>query len=125
MKILLDTHVYIWWLMQSPRLAPQAIRRIEGADMVYVSAASIWEASIKTGTGKLRADVDDLQRKIALSQFIELPVTARHAVASAKLPLLHKDPFDRILVAQAISEPLRLLTADRRLASYSDLVDLL
>lgn len=125
MKILLDTHVYIWWLMQSPKLGPEAVRRIDGADEVYVSAASIWEASIKTGTGKLKADVEDLRQKIALSQFIELPVTARHAVTSSTLPLLHKDPFDRILVAQAITEPLRLLTADRRLAAYSDLIDLL
>lgn len=125
MKILLDTHVYIWWLMQSPRLGPEAIRRIESADEVYVSAASIWEAAIKTGTGKLKADVEDLRRKIVHSQFIELPVTAQHAVASSALPMLHKDPFDRILVAQAITEPLRLLTADRRLARYSGLVDLM
>jgi PIN domain nuclease of toxin-antitoxin system len=103
----------------------EAIRRIESADEVYVSAASIWEASIKTGTGKLRADIDELHRKIAHNQFIELPVTAQHAVTSSTLPPLHKDPFDRILVAQAISEPLRLLTADRRLGSYSDLVELL
>ncbi len=125
MKILLDTHVYIWWLMRSPKLSMEAIRRIESADEVYVSAASIWEASIKTGTGKLRADIDELHRKIAHNQFIELPVTAQHAGTSSTLPPLHKDPFDRILVAQAISEPLRLLTADRRLGSYSDLVELL
>jgi PIN domain nuclease of toxin-antitoxin system len=125
MKILLDTHVYIWWLMRSPKLSMEAIRRIESADEVYVSSASIWEASIKTGTGKLRADIDELHREIAHNQFIELPVTAQHAVTSSTLPPLHKDPFDRILVAQAISEPLRLLTADRRLGSYSDLVELL
>lgn len=125
MKILLDTHAYIWWLMQAPMLTLDGMRRIEKAEQVFVSAASIWEAGIKVGTGKLRADVDELRRKIGDSHFTELPVSARHAAASAALPLLHKDPFDRILVAQAMTEPLRLLTADRRLAGYSELVELL
>lgn len=125
MKILLDTHVYIWWLMQAPMLTPDGLRRIEQAEQVFVSAASIWEAGIKVATGKLRADVDELRRKIEESHFVELPVSARHAAASAALPLLHKDPFDRILVAQAVTEPLRLLTADRRLSGYSELVELL
>ncbi len=124
MKILLDTHVYLWWLAQSPRLPEPAIRTIAAADEVYISAASLWEAVIKTNLGKLDADVDELRSQIAANHFRELPLTMTHAIALSKLPLLHKDPFDRMLVAQAISEPLRLITADRRLLAYSDLVEL-
>lgn len=124
MKILLDTHVYLWWLAQSPRLTESAIRKIEAADEVHISAASLWEAAIKTTLGKLDADIDELRSQIAANHFRELQVTMTHAIAFSKLPLLHKDPFDRMLVAQAICEPLRLITADRRLADYSDLVEL-
>lgn len=124
MKILLDTHIFIWWLMKSPQLGNKAIELIETAEEVHVSAVSLWEAAIKTRTGKLDADVDELRSEIAASHFIELPMTMDHAITYARLPLLHKDPFDRMLVAQAITEPLRLLTADRKLADYTSLVQL-
>lgn len=124
MKILLDTHIFIWWLARSPRLSDRAITQIENADEVHVSAISLWEAALKTTTGKLDADIDELSSAISASHFIALPVTMEHALSFARLPQLHKDPFDRMLVAQAVTEPLRLLTADRKLVGYSSVVDL-
>lgn len=122
MKLLLDTQVYLWWLGDSPSLSKTARERIMSAGVVYISAASIWESVIKIGIGKLQADPDELLRGIGESGFEPLAVTAEHAAALARLPDHHKDPFDRILLAQAISEPLYLLTADRTLEIYSDLV---
>ena len=97
---------------------------LDGAAEIYVSSASIWEAAIKSRLGKLEADVDALASAIAASGFLELPVSAKHAAAVARLPDFHGDPFDRLLIAQAISEPLRFLTADSVLRQYSDLVEL-
>lgn len=124
MRVLLDTHIYIWWLQDHPHLSVLARERIVSATEIYVSSASIWEAAIKIGIGKLDASIDALAEQIGLNGFNELPVTASHAVRLATLPLLHRDPFDRILVAQAMCEPLRLLTADAQVARYSDLIDL-
>lgn len=123
MRLLLDTHVYLWWLQDHPHLSPAARARIMAATDVYVSSASIWEASIKIGIGKLDADIDALVAEIDNSGFRELPVSARHAAMVTRLPDLHRDPFDRILVAQALCEPLRLLTADSILRGYSELVE--
>lgn len=92
------------------------------ADTVFVSSASIWEAIIKTGIGKLSADPGALVRGIAGSGFEPLPVTPEHVLALTRLGDHHKDPFDRILLAQAITEPLYFLTADRALSVYSELV---
>lgn len=122
MKILLDTHVYLWWVADSRSLSPASRKKIAGADAVFVSAASIWEAIIKIGIGKLAADPVALVRGIAESGFEPLPITPEHALALARLRDHHKDPFDRILLAQAITEPLYFLTADRALSAYSDLV---
>jgi PIN domain nuclease of toxin-antitoxin system len=91
---------------------------------VYISSASIWELSIKTSIGKVEADLDQIVAEIAGSGFEELPISVRHAARVAQLPPLHRDPFDRILVAQALCEPLRLLTADRILGNYSELVEI-
>lgn len=124
MKILLDTHVFLWWLARSARLGERAITQIENADEVHVSVVSLWEAAIKTTTGKLEADIDELRSAISANHFIALPVTMDHVLSFARLPQLHKDSFDRMLVAQAITEPLRLLTADRKLVGYSSVVDL-
>jgi PIN domain nuclease of toxin-antitoxin system len=121
-RILLDTHVYLWWVADSRALSPVAREKIIGADTVFVSAASIWEAIIKIGIGKLAADPRALVRGIAGSGFEPLPVTPEHALALTRLRDRHKDPFDRILLAQAITEPLYFLTADRALSAYSDLV---
>lgn len=91
---------------------------------MFVSSASIWEASIKIGLGKLDADVSRLVSEITASGFLELPVTARHAAVVGGLPNVHRDPFDRMLIAPAMIESVRLLTADSLLGQYSDLVEL-
>ena len=87
-----------------------------------MSAASIWEIAIKVRLGKIEGDPQQLVQAITDSGFSELPVGARHAAHVAKLPLHHGDPFDRLLLAQAITEPLRLLTVDPVLAQYTELV---
>jgi PIN domain nuclease of toxin-antitoxin system len=90
-----------------------------------VSSASIWEAAIKKQLNKLEVDIEALAGAIITSGFVELPIASHHAVAVSKLPLIHRDPFDRILVAQAISEPLHLITCDATLAPYSELVQII
>ncbi len=122
MRLLLDTQVFLWWLSDSRRLPAAARRTIGEADEVMVSTASLWEATVKIGLGKLHADVGELIGGIEASGFRELPIRAAHVAALAGLPLHHRDPFDRMLVAQAVTEPLRLLTADRMLRQYSELV---
>ena len=124
MRILLDTHVFIWVVTDDPRLTQVARGLIEAADSVYVSAASIWEVAIKSALGKIDADVDEMARAIKESGFVELPVSTAHAAQVAKLPLLdnHKDPFDRLLVAQSMTEPLVLLSADAKMLAYGGLV---
>jgi PIN domain nuclease of toxin-antitoxin system len=123
MKLLLDTQIYLWFLADSSKLSKPSRARIARAQVVYVSAASIWEASVKVGIGKLKVDPDQLVSGIAASGFEELPVTGTHAALVARLPDHHRDPFDRLLVAQAIHEPLHLLTADEMLGQYSELVE--
>ena len=118
MTLLLDTQIFLWYLADSKRLVPRARTAISGADRVFVSAASIWEAAIKTALGKLTVVLDDLVAGIAASGFSELPITALHAARVAALPDHHRDPFDRMLIAQALSEPLVLLTNDEILARY-------
>ena len=125
MRVLLDTHVYLWWLQDHPKLSKAGRDRIVAASEVYVSSASIWEATIKAGIGKLEVDVKQLVTEIENSGFQELSITARHAAAVALLPDIHRDPFDRMLVAQALCEPLRLLTVDGILTGYSELVELI
>jgi PIN domain nuclease of toxin-antitoxin system len=117
LKLLLDTHVLLWWLEGSVRLSRQARRTIAGSEEVWVSAASAWELGIKSALGKLRTP-DDLEFQVKASRFRELPVTLAHAVAAGKLPRHHNDPFDRMLVAQAALESLTLLTVDRQLQAY-------
>ncbi|HWI12529.1 MAG TPA: type II toxin-antitoxin system VapC family toxin, partial [Burkholderiaceae bacterium] len=103
-------------------LKPSARRFIESAEQVFVSAASIWEIAIKARLGKIDADPQELVAAIGTSGFSELPVRAAHAVEVTRLALHHNDPFDRLLVAQAISEPLKLLTADAVMSQYGDFV---
>jgi len=122
MRLLLDTHVFLWAVAGSPSLKPPVRRLIESADAVFVSAASIWEVAIKARLGKIDADPRELAAAIEASGFAELPVRAEHAAGVGDLPLHHNDPFDRLLVAQALAEPLKLLTADAALQPYSDLV---
>jgi len=107
-----------------PKLSSAIKQKIETATEVYISSASIWEAGIKISAGKLEADIDDLIEGIQGNRFIELPITAKHSKQAAQLPDYHRDPFDRMLVAQTLCEPLRLITADEQVARYSELVDL-
>lgn len=116
MRLLLDTHVAIWWDLGVP-LAPRADRAIREAAEVYVSAASGWEIAIKASIGKLRT-TRTLAALAADSGFTELPVTLRHAEGVRALPSLHGDPFDRLLVAQAVAEGLTLVTRDPAVLAY-------
>lgn len=118
MNLLLDTHVFLWFVIQSPRLSKSIYHQIETTPLVYVSAASLWEVVIKIQVKKLSADPDELATKIGESGFQELPVSVAHTLALERLPLHHRDPFDRILLAQVYSEHLRLLTADVGLQRY-------
>lgn len=125
MRLLLDTQIFLWWLTDSRKLAKAARERIETADEVYVSAASIVECEQKIAAGLLEADVEDLAQGIRASGFLELPVRARPAATAGSLRRVEgADFFDRLLVAQAMAEPLRFLTANPALKSYSELVEL-
>jgi PIN domain nuclease of toxin-antitoxin system len=122
MRYLLDTHIFLWAIQGSPSLKPPARRLMDAAQQVYVSAASIWEIAVKARLGKIEANPREVVDAIQASGFLELPVSAVHAIGVAELPLFHTDPFDRLLIAQAMAEPLKLLTADEVLCRYSDLV---
>jgi PIN domain nuclease of toxin-antitoxin system len=122
-RLLLDTHVFIWAVTGSAQLKAAARARLMAAERVYVSAASIWEIAIKSRLGKLDGDVGSFVEAIEASGFKELPVTARHAAAVSGLPLHHADPFDRLMLAQAFTEPLRLVTADDALAKYGGAIE--
>lgn len=124
MRLLLDTHIFLWCVMDEPGLSKAARLKISSATEVYVSSASIWEAVIKSKLGKLTVNLDDLVGAIEESGFIELPITSRHAMKVYQLADVHREPFDRILVAQAMCEPLRFLTADTKLKDYSELIDI-
>ncbi|MGH7629766.1 MAG: type II toxin-antitoxin system VapC family toxin [Gemmatimonadales bacterium] len=116
MNILLDTHVLVWW-DEGRRLSPEARRAIREAEDVYVSAASAWEVAIKIGLGRLKPR-RTVEQAAAESGFLELPVTFRHAARVASLPPHHRDPFDRLLVAQAAEEGLALVSRDPAFGPY-------
>ncbi len=122
MRLLIDTQIFIWAVIDSDRLSEQARAIMLDAAEVFVSAASIWEIAIKAKLGKLKGDPRAFAAAIVESGFHELAISARHACVVHELPLYHRDPFDRLLVAQALSEPFRLLTADKQLAQYSELI---
>jgi PIN domain nuclease of toxin-antitoxin system len=125
MRLLLDTHVFLWAVTANKRLKSGTREFLSQADAVFVSAASIWEIAIKSRLGKIEADAAFLVDAIEGSGFQELPITARHAAAVAKLPLHHSDPFDRLLLAQAFLEPLRFVTADPAFTAYGGAIELL
>ena len=117
-RLLLDTHVLLWWLMDDARLSASARRSIaNGRNEVYVSAASGWEIAIKRGLGKVRVP-DDLESKINADGFSLLSMSFGHAEQAGMLPLLHNDPFDRMLIAQAQIEGLVLITKDEKIMRY-------
>jgi PIN domain nuclease of toxin-antitoxin system len=125
MKLLLDTHLLLWAAGEPGRLPASAVALIDDpANELTFSAASIWEIAIKCRLGRddFRVDVRLLRRGLLDNNYAELPVTSEHAVALDRLPLIHKDPFDRILVAQAIVEGAALLTVDPIVAQYGGLV---
>ena len=123
MRLLLDTHIFLWCVKDDRRLTKTTRSKILQASEVYISSASIWEAAIKIKLKKLDANIDQLVEAIAQSGFLELRLTANHAAQVVHLPEIHRDPFDRLLIAQAISEPLTFITADSELRNYSDLVE--
>ena len=121
MRLLLDTHALLWWLLDDAELPASARRLIERADTVRVSAASIWEVAIKQRLGKLpelALAVAELPALMRQSGFVPLPVDERHAAAVASLPLHHRDPFDHLLIAQAHIEQLTLVSRDPQFAAY-------
>ena len=121
MKLLLDTHLLLWAAGQPERLSPFARTLLDNPDnMLLFSAASLWEIAIKRGLGRddFRADPRLLRRGLLDNGYDELPVTGEHAIAVDGLPTIHKDPFDRILIAQSLVEGITLLTADPLVARY-------
>lgn len=121
MKLLLDTHLLLWAAGQPDRLSNEARTLIDSpVNELYFSAASIWEVVIKSGLGRddFRADARVLRRGLLDNAYAELPVGSEHAIAIDGLPAIHKDPFDRILIAQAQVEGITLLTVDPLLARY-------
>jgi PIN domain nuclease of toxin-antitoxin system len=123
-RILLDTHLLLWALGSPSRLSKKARQRIESSE-VFVSAASIWEISIKSALGKLSAVPAEVLSGIEPAGFNHLPVVGEHAAKVVGLPSIHKDPFDRLLVAQAWVEPMILLTDDDVLGEYGDFVEVI
>jgi len=124
LRILLDTHLLLWWLEASPLLSTQAREIIRDPEnTVFVSAVSLWEIWLKQSLGKLRLP-DDFTERLAAESFERLPLTASHTRPVSLLPWRHRDPFDRMLVAQAQVEKLVLLTADDALTAYGPAVHL-
>ena len=123
MRLLVDTHLLLWAAASSSRL-PRGVRALieDPANEVYYSAASIWEIAIKSALRRkdFRVDVPALLAALARMGFVELPVTGAHAARVVQLANIHRDPFDRLLVAQSVVEPLTLLTNDRLLARYGE-----
>ena len=117
-RFLVDTHALLWWLTDDAALSPAARDAIaDPASEPFVSSASVWEIAIKRSLGKLAAP-DDLPDRIAADGFPWLPISADHAWQVRELPLHHRDPFDRLLVAQALTERLAIITADPHFGQY-------
>jgi PIN domain nuclease of toxin-antitoxin system len=116
MSLLLDTHIVVWWLADDPTLDDELKDRLDQEIDVYVSSATVWEASIKQALGKLGPP--DLPEQIRDSGFRLLNITAEHGIAAGRLPMHHRDPFDRVLIAQAQLEGLTLVTRDTHAQKY-------
>lgn len=118
MTLLLDTHVFLWWLDDPNLLADSARKALaDGKNLVYVSAAVAWEIAIKRSLGKLDAP-EDLEAAMAANRFLPLPVTVSHALAVSTLPDHHRDPFDRLLIAQARYERFQLVSRNPLIKQY-------
>ena len=116
-RLLLDTHVFLWWKENNPVLDGPARDAISNAELVFVSAASAWEIALKSALGRIRLPAS-LAQGVAESGFVELPVGFSHAAAVELLPLHHTDPFDRMLIAQSVVEQLIIVTHDRAMEPY-------
>lgn len=118
MNLLLDTHVLLWWLADDAALddTPRAAIA-DGANVVYVSAATVWEIAIKRSLGKLSVP-DDLPTVLETEGFRKLSITWEHAFRTEGLPNIHRDPFDRVLIAQCLVEGLTMVSSDRHIARY-------
>ncbi|MDP1996655.1 MAG: type II toxin-antitoxin system VapC family toxin [Gallionella sp.] len=128
MKLLLDTHIALWAVSDDPRLSPKARELIAAPrNLIWVSAVSIWEITIKhsLGRGDMPISGAEALEYFRQSGYRMLPVSPEHAAAVETLPAHHQDPFDRLLVAQSLAEPLRLLTHDTAVARYSDAIILI
>ncbi|GAA0442039.1 twitching motility protein PilT [Actinoplanes capillaceus] len=117
MSLLLDTHVVLWWLTDDPALAAEIKERLDHEPDVYISPATIWEVAIKQSLGKLGMPAD-LAECIRDSGFRHLNITIEHSIVAGRLPLIHRDPFDRMLIAQAQAEHLTLVTRDVHIQRY-------
>lgn len=117
MKVLLDTQIFVWIMVDDARLGRVARDTLGSADAIYLSTASIWEISIKRAQGRLTVP-DDLLDRVRASTIEPLAVTMEHGWLAGRLPMLHADPFDRMIIAQAISEGMTIVTSDRRMRGY-------
>jgi PIN domain nuclease of toxin-antitoxin system len=125
MRLLLDTNTLLWALTNGPRIDPVRELLLADENEVFVSTVSWWEIAIKTNIGKLDANLAELRVSAQESGFLELPLLGSHAQMLATLSRYHNDPFDHMLVAQAMAEPMRLITGDGVLAKYTSLVILI
>ena len=121
-QLLLDTNVVLWLSEDNPRINPIKPLLLSEDAQVFISAVSWWEIAIKIRTGKLRVDFERLLSLAKEHGYSELPMTSDYLKAYLELPILHKDPFDHMLLAQAITCPMRLISGDSQLAEYSSLV---
>ena len=124
-RLLLDTHLLLWWLNGDARLPQAVIERVQAPEAeVFISQASLWEMAIKVSIGRLQVDLQELERQVPLQGFRWLPISNVHLLAVADLESDggHRDPFDRLLVCQSRVEPLLLLTADSQLRHYGTTV---
>ena len=123
MKLLLDTHIFIWWADQPEKLSPAALSALEDeANELLLSVASVWEMQIKIQLGKLKLSLplkELVNNQQEINDLIVSPVELTHVLALDALPFHHKDPFDRLLIAQSIAEGLTIVTADSQFSSYS------
>jgi PIN domain nuclease of toxin-antitoxin system len=123
MRLLLDTHIFIWWADQPERLSPAALSALEdGANELVLSVASVWEMQIKIQLGKLKLSLplkEIVKNQQETNDLTVSPVALTHVLALDVLPFHHKDPFDRLLIAQSIEEQLTIVTADSQFSAYS------
>jgi PIN domain nuclease of toxin-antitoxin system len=120
-RLLLDTHLVLWWLNGDPRLPQPVVERVQAPEAeVFVSQASLWEMAIKVSIGRLQVDLPEMERQVPLQGFRWLPISNGHLLAVGNLQTdgVHRDPFDRLLVCQSRVEPMLLLTVDSQLGGY-------